>query len=58
MNFAGMARRGAMHYNLRDPAAVRLWARALGIPEADLQEAIEIAGPSTEAVLFYLHVPD
>lgn len=44
--------------NFRDPATVGLWARMLGVPEADLLDAIAVAGPSTEAVLYYLHAPD
>lgn len=44
--------------NLRDPAMVGLWARVLGVPEADVLDAIAVAGPSTEAVLLYLHAPD
>jgi uncharacterized protein DUF3606 len=54
----GMIRRSPTHRNWRDPATIRLWAHALGIPEAELIEAIAIAGPSVEGVLLYLHAPD
>lgn len=56
--FARTIGRSLLRGNLRDPATVRLWARVLGVPEADVLDAISVAGPSTEAVLLYLHAPD
>ncbi len=51
-------RHGFLRGNLRDPAMVGLWARVLGVPESDVLDAVAVAGPSTEAVLLYLHAPD
>ncbi len=58
VDFARRNGHGFLRGDLRDPATVRLFARVLGVPEADVLEAIAVAGPSTEAVLFYLHAPD